>query len=133
MISDKITREDEIRIIRQVANHNYDNLSMEHVGATLVHLDKVAKQQKVKRLLVESGSEQLIEDLDHYINKVFFREMQLRKLKKFSRMMLRESFRVARMIPRKRKILRKRILSHFKRMKYYWKIMLDFVPKEPTE
>ena len=133
MISDKITREDEIRIIRQMANHNYDKLNMEKLGAMLVHLDKVAKQQKVKRLLVESGSEQLIEDLDHYINKVFFREMQLRKLKKFSKMMLRESFRIARMIPRRRKILRGRFLAHLKRMRCYWKIMLDFIPKEPAE
>lgn len=126
----KYLYDDHDEIISQVYNHNPDGLTIEKLGSAIIHLDSIAKNQKAKRLLAEFGSVKLIEDLRFYMNKVYFRNNQLKILRKLFNRILRSAFRISRFIPKNKKFKRISYLKYLKKLK---KIELQAIENLPDK
>ncbi len=121
------------KIIRDVYNHKPEKAKVKELGAIIIKLDGVAKAQKVKRLLVEAGSAKLCEDLNHYINKLEFRELQFKQMKKLVDKVIMAARKAGKTIPKSKKCARKSYLKYIKKMIHYRYLLLEYVPAKEGE
>lgn len=117
-------------VIRKAYKKDPDGLNFEMLAAVIIHLDKLAKQKKVEKVLIEAGVEKLTEDLEFYVNKVYFRNTQLKRLEKIINKVFNFSIKLAKKIPKQNKRSRNSFLKYIKRIKRYKNMILYYTPKE---
>ncbi len=124
-----ITVEEENEIIRRVHNKKADKISIDKLSAVIIHLNNMLKQEKTEKLLIAAGSEKLIKDLNFYINKIFWRNYQLKKMKKYASKILRAAAKIGKKIPKDKKWTKKSYYKYLRKMSEWKRIMLNFSPK----
>lgn len=125
-----ISEEEYQNIVKRVYGRKLDKLTMNQLTAVIIRLDGQLREEKKRRIIVEHGVAAIIDDYNFTINKVFFRNHQLRQAFRMVTNVLHKAIKLAKMLPPDWKCRRGMFLRYLKKIQGYKTRLYSYVPKD---
>ena len=125
-----ISEEEYQNIVRRVYGRKLDKLTMNQLTAVIIRLDGQLREERKRRIIIEHGVSAIIDDYNSAINKIFFRNDQLKKAYRILTGIIHKAFKLAKILPEDWSFRRSRYLRYLKIMKRYKTLLYSYVPKE---